>query len=65
MLQKITESVPALIASGTIAFAIASHALAFVAQLFVDIKKDEPGWIKSITDVVAKVLDFLNGQKKA
>lgn len=59
------DKVEVVVGIAVIAFAIISHALTFIAQIFKEIKKDQPGWLNTVTNVVAKVMEFLNGVKKA
>lgn len=60
-MQSIINSMGGIIAVGLVVFTILGHALSFVSQVLKDLGKSQPGWIGSIGDMVAKVLDFLNG----
>jgi hypothetical protein len=53
----------AYIAYAVLGFTVASHTLAYAAQLLKDFKKDQPGWLNTVTTIVGKGLDLLNGAK--
>ena len=59
MLDKVTSYAPMAL----VGFMLLSHALAFLAQVLKDLHKDQPGWIDSVSSVIGKAIDFLNGVK--